>query len=145
MGSKRHPKEVLVRLGGDSLIVEDLPEPDLAPGEVVVDVAVTGIYASGLRAYRGCGRQKTATPVLRQAQRSACPATAAGSPSFHSLGARRTRECSAGSESPCPDRRLLGSSGPATFATQVAVQESAVLPVPETVGLGGRTAPDVVG
>src|SRR5436190_356733 len=56
--------KALVWRGGSLLTLEDIPEPEPAPGEVVVQVVLAGICGSDLHAYRGHDTART-PPLVR--------------------------------------------------------------------------------
>jgi L-iditol 2-dehydrogenase len=125
--------EALVWLGENQLAVEDMPDPKPAPDEVVVDIDLAGICGSDLHAYRGAASKRRPPLVLGHEAVVRVRDDAQRFVVFPLSGCGACAACKAGSENLCPDRRLLGLDGPGTLATQVAVRESALLPVPETL------------
>ncbi|MEV0632168.1 alcohol dehydrogenase catalytic domain-containing protein [Nonomuraea wenchangensis] len=111
---------------------QDVPEPEVGPGEVLVHVVTSGICGSELHGVRtpgfrvpplvmghefagrtDDGRAVTVNPILSC---GACDVCALGLPNV------------------CRDRRIVGVHRPGAFAERVAVPAAAVVPVPDGLG-----------
>ena len=120
----------LVWHGGRNLAMEDVPEPEPAPTEVVVDVGLAGICGSDLHPYKGhhgprrppliLGHEAVGTVSGLSGRWSVFPLSACG----------RCAHCRAGRENLCAQRELLGLHRPGVFAERVAVPRAALLEVP---------------
>jgi threonine dehydrogenase-like Zn-dependent dehydrogenase len=129
--------KALVWRGGSQLALEDIPEPEPGPGEVVVQVLLAGICGSDLHAYRGGDSARTPPLVLGH---EALARTPGGSRAaiFPLIGCGTCRACQRGERSLCERRVLIGLNRPGVFAERVAVPEELLLPVPD--GVADQTA-----
>ena len=128
----------LVWHGDTRIDLEDLPAPPLATGEVVLEVELAGICGSDMHPYRGhpgprhppliLGHEVVGSVADRPGRFTVFPLVTCG----------RCRRCLAEEENLCERRHLLGLDLPGVFATQVAVREDALLPIPD--GLDSRIA-----
>lgn len=129
--------KALVWRGGTLLALEDLPEPEPGPGEVVVEVMLAGICGSDLHAYRGHDTARTPPLVLGHEAVARTPGgTRAAIFPLISCGA--CGACRRGERSLCERRVLMGLNRPGVFAERVAVPEDLLVPVPD--GLADQTA-----
>jgi threonine dehydrogenase-like Zn-dependent dehydrogenase len=128
----------LVWHGGRSLAMEELPEPEAAPGEVVLDVGLAGICGSDLHPFKGHHGPRRPPLVLGHE----VVGTVAGLPGrwsvFPLVVCGKCEACLAGRENLCPSRQLLGLHRPGVFADRVAVPRAALLQVPD--GLSDHVA-----
>lgn len=125
--------EALVWLGGDRLEIEDLPVETPDPSETLFHVALAGICGSDLHAYRGAGGKRVPPLVLGH---EAVGRVDGDDRLFVVLplqGCGHCALCLSGRENLCPDRQLLGLDRPGTFAHDVVVPTSALVPVPDGV------------
>jgi threonine dehydrogenase-like Zn-dependent dehydrogenase len=128
----------LVWHGGRNLAMEKLPDPEPAPGEVVLDVGLAGICGSDLHPFKGhhgprrpplvLGHEVVGTVAGLPGRWSVFPLTVCG----------KCEACLAGRENLCASRQLLGLHRPGVFADRVAVPRGALLEVPE--GLSDEAA-----
>lgn len=119
----------------------DVPQPAVAEGEVLVDVAYAGICGTDLHIWSG--HHARATPGLvighefvgRLAQASA--GRAAGTPVFVNplLPCGSCPACLDGEDRVCDVLRLAGIDRPGGAAEQVAVPESAIIELPGDLDL----------
>jgi len=106
----------------------DVPEPDPAPGEAVVQVRAAGICGSELHGARRPGFRK---PPLIMGHEFA--GTAAGGEAVvvnPILSCGRCAECRRGLRHVCREREIIGVHRAGGFAERVAVPTSALRPVP---------------
>lgn len=128
----------LVWHGGRSLTMEELPEPEAAPGDVVLDVGLAGICGSDLHPFKGHHGPRRPPLVLGHE----VVGTVAGLPGrwsvFPLVVCGKCEACLAGRENLCPSRQLLGLHRPGVFADRVAIPRAALLEVPD--GLSDHVA-----
>jgi threonine dehydrogenase-like Zn-dependent dehydrogenase len=120
----------LVWHGGRKLALEELPEPEPAAGEVVLEVGLAGICGSDLHPFKGhhgprrppliLGHEVVGTVAGLPGRWSVFPLTVCG----------RCEQCVAGRENLCASRQLLGLHRPGVFADRVSVPRAALLEVP---------------
>jgi threonine dehydrogenase-like Zn-dependent dehydrogenase len=122
--------EALVWLGGDRLSVDDVEPPAAGPGERVFRVSLAGICGSDLHAYRGAGGKRRPPLVLGHEAVGRVDGDDRLFVVFPLRGCQECPACLTGHENLCPRRQLLGLDRPGTFAEQVAVPASALVPVP---------------
>ena len=129
--------KALVWRGGSLLALEDVPEPEPGPGEVVVQVVLAGICGSDLHAYRGEASARTPPLVLGHEAVARTPGGARAA-IFPLIGCGACGACRRGERSLCEQRVLMGLNRPGVFAERVAVPEGLLVPVPD--GLADQTA-----
>jgi len=114
----------------------DVPEPDPAPGEVLVEVRAAGICGSELHGARRPGFRK---PPLIMGHEFAGTG-AGGEPVVVNpiLSCGRCAECRRGLRHVCREREIVGVHRAGGFAERVAVPASALRPLPP--GLPWETA-----
>jgi threonine dehydrogenase-like Zn-dependent dehydrogenase len=123
----------LVWHGGDHLRLEELPEPERPNGQVVLDIALTGICGSDLHPYRGHPGPRMPPLVLgheavgrvdgREGRFVLNPLVACG----------ECRSCRRGEPQLCEQRGLVGMDRQGVFAERISVDPSALVPVPAGV------------
>ena len=121
----------LVWHGGRNLAMEELPEPEPAPSEVVLEVGLAGICGSDLHPFKGHHGPRQPPLVLGHE----VVGTVAGLPGRYSVFpltvCGECAECRAGRENLCASRQLLGLHRPGVFADRVAVPRDSLLAVPD--------------
>lgn len=121
----------LVWHGGRNLAMEELPDPEPAPGEVVLDVGLAGICGSDLHPFKGHHGPRRPPLVLGHE----VVGTVTGLPGrwsvFPLTVCRTCAACRAGRENLCASRQLLGMHRPGVFADRVAVPRDSLLEVPD--------------
>lgn len=123
--------KALVWHGGRKLGMEELPEPQAADGEVVLDVGLAGICGSDLHPFKGHHGPRR-PPLILGHEVVGTVAELPGRWSVFPLAVCGTcAACRAGCENLCPSRQLLGLHRPGVFAERVAVPRGALLEVPE--------------
>lgn len=120
----------LVWHGGDRLALEELPEPESRDGQVILDVALTGICGSDLHPYRGYAGPRVPPLVLgheavgrvngREGRFALNPLVACGT----------CRACVRNEPQLCERRGLVGMDRQGVFAERVAVDSSALVAIP---------------
>ena len=122
----------LVWHGGNRLALEEVPEPEPAPGETVVHVVLAGICGSDLHPYRGEAAGRVPPLVLGH---EAIVRAADGSRAaiFPLISCGACRACLRGEPSLCERRVLVGLNRPGVFAERIAVPEGLLVPIPSEV------------
>jgi 2-desacetyl-2-hydroxyethyl bacteriochlorophyllide A dehydrogenase len=129
--------KALVWHGERSLALEDLPDPDPAGDEVVLDVTLAGICGSDLHGYRGHPGPRV--PPLVLGHEVVGRAGGGGEYTVYPLVACGTCErCRAGEDNLCDSWRLIGMHRPGVFAERVAVPRRSLVPLP--AGLAAERA-----
>lgn len=128
----------LVWHGDTRIDLEDLPDPPLAEGEIVLEVELAGICGSDLHAYRGHPGPRSPPLILGHEAVGSVADRAGRFTVFPLVTCGRCRMCLGDQENLCEQRHLLGLDLPGVFASHVAVREDALLPVPD--GLDSRIA-----
>ncbi len=134
--------QALVFHGEHQLALEDVPEPVLAPGEVLVQVAACGICGSDLHGYLGHSARRTRSIPLIMGHEFTGRVAALGpqAPGDITVGQRvvaqpqiycgRCRACRAGLSNICPNMAILGIERAGAFAERVAVPANRLFPLP---------------
>jgi L-iditol 2-dehydrogenase len=137
--------QALVFHGHHRLALEDVPEPVLAPGEVLVQVAACGICGSDLHGYLGHSprRNRSIPLIMGHEFTGQVAALGPGVSDDLSLGRRvvvqpqtscgRCRACRAGLANICPNMAILGIERAGAFAERVAVPAHRLFPLPENL------------
>jgi L-iditol 2-dehydrogenase len=137
--------QALVFHGIHQLIVEDAPEPVLAPGEVLVQVAACGICGSDLHGYLGHSPRRTRSIPLIMGHEFTGQVAALGPdvPDGLRVGQRvvvqpqiscgRCRACRAGLTNICPNMAILGIERAGGFAERVVVPAHRLFPLPDAL------------
>lgn len=132
--------------GPEEMSVEEVPEPEVAPGMVLVRPEATGICGSEIEGY--LGRMGNRTPPLVMGHEFAGTVTEVGEGTDESLLGRTVavnplssdgtcRLCLAGLTNLCPNRRLVGIHSPGGFAEYTLAPARNVYPLPD--GVDART------
>jgi threonine dehydrogenase-like Zn-dependent dehydrogenase len=120
----------LVWHGGARLEVEDLPEPEPAAGEVLLEVSLAGICGSDLHPYRGHAGPRRPPLVLGHE----AVGSVAGEPgryaAFPLLACGRCRACLRSQPNLCEHRSLLGLDRQGAFAERVPLPRGALVRLP---------------
>lgn len=138
--------KAIVWNGPEEMTVEEVPEPSLAPGMVILRPEATGICGSEVEGY--LGKMGNRTPPLVMGHEFAGTVTEVGEGMDEGLVGRAVavnplssdgtcRLCRAGHTNLCPDRALIGIHSPGGFADYVCAPAENVYPLPE--GVGART------
>jgi threonine dehydrogenase-like Zn-dependent dehydrogenase len=128
--------------GPEEMAVEEVPEPAVEPGTVVVRPEAVGICGSEIEGY--LGRMGNRTPPLVMGHEFAGTVTEVGEGVDEDLIGREVavnplssdgtcRLCRAGYTNLCPNRRLVGIHSPGGFAEYALAPAQNVYPLPEGV------------
>lgn len=132
--------------GPEQMSVEEVPEPAIEPGTVIVRPTATGICGSEIEGY--LGRMGNRTPPLVMGHEFAGTVTEVGEGVDDNLIGRLVavnplssdgtcRLCRAGLTNLCPNRRLVGIHSPGGFAEYTLAPASNAYPLPD--GVEART------
>ncbi|HJQ29917.1 MAG TPA: alcohol dehydrogenase catalytic domain-containing protein, partial [Rubrobacter sp.] len=128
--------------GPEQMSVEEVPEPAIEPGTVIVRPTATGICGSEIEGY--LGRMGNRTPPLVMGHEFAGTVTEVGEGVDEGLIGRLVavnplssdgtcRLCRAGLTNLCPNRRLVGIHSPGGFAEYTLAPAENVYPLPDGV------------
>jgi (R,R)-butanediol dehydrogenase / meso-butanediol dehydrogenase / diacetyl reductase len=134
--------KAIVWNGPEEMAVEEVPEPAVEPGTVVVRPEAVGICGSEIEGY--LGRMGNRTPPLVMGHEFAGTVTEVGEGVNEDLLGREVavnplssdgtcRLCRAGYTNLCPNRRLVGIHSPGGFAEYALAPAQNVYPLPEGV------------
>jgi threonine dehydrogenase-like Zn-dependent dehydrogenase len=134
--------KAIVWNGPEEMAVEEVPEPAVEPGTVVVRPEAVGICGSEIEGY--LGRMGNRTPPLVMGHEFAGTVTEVGEGVDEDLIGREVavnplssdgtcRLCRAGYTNLCPNRRLVGIHSPGGFAEYALAPAQNVYPLPEGV------------
>ena len=134
--------KAIVWNGPEEMAVEEVPEPAVEPGAVVVRPEAVGICGSEIEGY--LGRMGNRTPPLVMGHEFAGTVTEVGEGVDEDLLGREVavnplssdgtcRLCRAGYTNLCPNRRLVGIHSPGGFAEYALAPAQNVYPLPEGV------------
>src|SRR5215211_5489642 len=138
--------KAIVWNGPEEMVVEEVPEPTLEPGNVVVRPGAVGICGSEIEGY--LGKMGNRTPPLVMGHEFAGTVTEVGEGvdedlvgrelALNPLSADGTSPlCRAGYTNLCPNRKLVGIHSPGGFAEYALAPAQNVYPLPE--GVEART------
>jgi (R,R)-butanediol dehydrogenase / meso-butanediol dehydrogenase / diacetyl reductase len=134
--------KAIVWNGPEEMAVEEVPEPAVEPGTVVVRPEAVGICGSEIEGY--LGRMGNRTPPLVMGHEFAGTVIEVGEGVDEDLLGREVavnplssdgtcRLCRAGYTNLCPNRRLVGIHSPGGFAEYALAPAQNVYPLPEGV------------
>ena len=134
--------KAIVWNGPEEMAVEEVPEPAVEPGTVVIRPEAVGICGSEIEGY--LGRMGNRTPPLVMGHEFAGTVTEVGEGVDEDLLGREVavnplssdgtcRLCRAGYTNLCPNRRLVGIHSPGGFAEYALAPAQNVYPLPEGV------------
>src|ERR671932_999965 len=136
----------IVWYGPEQMSVDEVPEPSVEPGTVVVRPTAAGICGSEIEGY--LGKMGNRTPPLVMGHEFAGTVTEVGEGVDESLIGRLVAVnplssdgtcplCRAGLTSLCPNRKLVGIHSPGGFAEYTLAPAANVYPIPD--GVEART------
>jgi threonine dehydrogenase-like Zn-dependent dehydrogenase len=134
--------KAIVWNGPEEMAVEEVPEPIVEPGTVIVRPEAVGICGSEIEGY--LGKMGNRTPPLVMGHEFAGTVTEVGEGVDEDLLGREVavnplssdgtcRLCRAGYTNLCPNRRLVGIHSPGGFAEYALAPAQNVYPLPEGV------------
>ena len=134
--------KAIVWNGPEEMAVEEMPEPTVGPGTVIVRPEAVGICGSEIEGY--LGKMGNRTPPLVMGHEFAGTVTEVGEGVDEDLVGRTVavnplssdgtcRLCRAGYTNLCPNRKLVGIHSPGGFAEYVLAPAQNVYPLPEGV------------
>jgi L-iditol 2-dehydrogenase len=132
----------LVYLGPGRMELQDAPEPEPGPGEVVIASRASAICGSDLHGFREASPRRI--PPLVMGHETVGEIAATGGEVDPSLVGRRVvlkpvvacgacEDCRAGDVNHCATGRLVGRDLPGGFAERFAVPAGAAVPIPSDV------------
>ena len=138
--------KAIVWNGPEEMAIEEVPEPTVEPGTVIVRPGAVGICGSEVEGY--LGKMGNRVPPLVMGHEFAGTVTEVGEGVNEDLVGREVAVnplssdetcplCRAGYTNLCPNRKLVGIHSPGGFAEYTLVPEHNVYPLPE--GEGART------
>jgi (R,R)-butanediol dehydrogenase / meso-butanediol dehydrogenase / diacetyl reductase len=138
--------KAIVWNGPEEMAVEEVPEPTVEPGTMIVRPGAVGICGSEIEGY--LGRMGNRIPPLVMGHEFAGTVTEVGEGVDEDLVGREVAVnplssdgtcplCRAGYTNLCPNRKLIGIHSPGGFAEYVLAPVQNVYPLPE--GVGTRT------
>lgn len=133
----------LMYLGTREMEMQEVPEPQAAPGDVVLKVGASSICGSDLHGFLGMSKKRV--PPLIMGHEFTGEVVEAGAGVEHlSSGDRVTvnpilscghcEECQRGRSSICPNRTVIGIDHPGAFAPYVAVPARLCFKLPDHIG-----------
>jgi threonine dehydrogenase-like Zn-dependent dehydrogenase len=139
--------------GPEEMAIEEVPEPSVAPGTVILRPEATGICGSEVEGY--LGKMGNRTPPLIMGHEVAGTVVEVGEGvdgglvghlvAVNPLTSDGTcRLCCAGYTNLCPNRALIGIHSPGGFADYARVPAKNVYPLPDSAGgarVGALTEP----
>ncbi len=131
--------KALVWHGPSQMSVDDVPDPGVRPGEVLLTSEAAGICGSEIEGY--LGKMSNRKPPLVMGHEFAGPVQEVGEGVDRAwlgkrvavnpiVGCGRCPYCMRGDRNLCPDRYLIGIAVPGGFAGSVAVPEQCLFEMP---------------
>src|ERR687884_539310 len=135
--------KAIVWNGPEEMAVEEVPEPTVEPGTVIVRPGAVGICGSEVEGY--LGKMGNRTPPLVMGHEFAGIVTEVGEGVSEDLVGREVAVnplssdgtcplCRAGYTNLCPNRALIGIHSPGGFAEYVLAPHQNVYPLPDDAG-----------
>jgi threonine dehydrogenase-like Zn-dependent dehydrogenase len=125
--------KALVWRGGRELELKDLEPPSAQTGEVVVDITLAGVCGSDLHPYRGHPGPRRPPLVLGHEAVGTVPGRDGRFALFPLVSCGDCPACARSEPNLCVRRELLGLNRPGVFAQSVALPDTALVPVPESI------------
>lgn len=133
----------LMYLGTRNVLIQTVPEPHAAPGEVVLKVSAASICGSDLHGFLGKSKKRV-PPLIMGHEFTGAVIDVGPDVTGLALGDRvtinpiitcgRCEECQRGRSSICPTRKVIGIDRPGAFAEYVAVPAHLCFKLPEHLG-----------
>jgi 2-desacetyl-2-hydroxyethyl bacteriochlorophyllide A dehydrogenase len=134
--------KALVYLGPRRMELQEAPDPQAGPGEVVVATSAAAICGSDLHGFREASPRRVPPLVMGHEAVGTVVATGEGAdPAFAGrrvvlkpiLPCGRCEACAAGRTNICPNGRLVGREISGGFAERFAVPAAAIVPLSDRV------------
>lgn len=126
--------KALVYTAPGECIVREEPEPDPAPGEVLVHIEAVGICGSDMHAWHGHDPRRK-PPLILGHEAAGTVIDGNGSGRRVALNplivCGQCHHCRTGRGNLCPSRDLIGMRRPGAFAERVAIPESNLIDIPD--------------
>lgn len=130
--------KALVYARPNEMRLQEVPEPSLEPGEVIIEIKATGICGSDLHAYHGHDPRRrpglvmghelsgeiyeSVSPLYKTGQKvTVDPLVTCG----------RCPYCRTGRDNLCENRGMVGMTRPGAYAQFMSIPERAVIPLPD--------------
>ncbi|MFN0185906.1 MAG: galactitol-1-phosphate 5-dehydrogenase [Aquabacterium sp.] len=120
--------------------IQDWPEPELAPGEVVLRIDAAGICGSDMHAWHGhdprrkpglvLGHEFAATVLASDSAPWRTGARVTGNPL---ITCGRCDYCQQGRDNLCSDRSMVGMSRPGAFAQRMSIPGRCLIALPDSL------------
>ena len=123
----------IVWYGAGDLRYETVPDPVAGAGEVVVDIALSGVCGSDLHPIRGHNGPRRPPLILGHELLGSVTGRPGRFVVFPLAVCGECPACRRGEENLCERRGLLGLDRPGAFGERVIVPEHSLLPVPDGV------------
>ncbi len=130
--------KALVYTSPDEIQVQDYPDPQPAPGEVIIKLKASGICGSDMHAYHGHDPRRK--PGLVMGHEAAGEIWHSSSPRF-SVGQKVTVDplitcghcfyCRTGHDNLCENRGMVGMTRPGAYAEYMSIPAASVIPLPD--------------
>jgi threonine dehydrogenase-like Zn-dependent dehydrogenase len=124
------------------LTVDEVPEPEPGPGDVLIEIVATGICGSDIHGYTGENGRRVRGQVMGHETVGRVLAVGADAGGDLAVGdavavnpvlwCGRCRQCAAGREQSCPDKRIVGVTPElrSAFAERLAVPARNAVKIP---------------
>src|SRR5262245_31853145 len=123
--------KALVWHGTRAVGYEELPEPEPAAGEAVLEVERAGIGGSDLHGYRGDPGPRV--PPLVHGHEVVGSVGADAYAVYPLVGCGECEHCLAGEDNHCASWRLIGMHRQGVFAERLALPETCLVPLPDGI------------
>lgn len=140
--------KALIWTGPRQMQIQEVPRPEPAAGELLLQVAAVGICGSELSGYLGHNSLRVPPLIMGHEFCGTVAASGAGAADFRPgdrvvvnplLSCGECALCRKGLPNLCPKRGIIGASRPGAFAQWVAVPQSACHRLPDSVDDAGGT------
>lgn len=144
--------KALVYTDKSGLVVKEVPTPEAAPGRIRMKIKNCGICGSdlffvnsgGLRDGTIIGHEFSG--IVDQVGLGVSGISVGDRVIARPTGCGQCRNCAAGMENICPERKSIGlGNTPGGFAEYLVVDQDMVIPVPENLGLDQASMADQLG
>jgi threonine dehydrogenase-like Zn-dependent dehydrogenase len=123
--------KALVWNGTRDVTFEDIPDPEPAAGETVLEIERAGICGSDLHGYRGHPGPRV--PPLVLGHEVVGSVGGADYTVYPLIGCGECEHCLAGEDNHCASWRLIGMHRQGVFAERLALPEKCLVPLPDGI------------